>query len=161
MAKRRSNHEGSIWQRQDGRWTGAALVLTTAGTFKRAYAYGRSREEAHTRLVKLQDSSARGIPQPVKAWKVGEYLDSRSWAPSWAAVARCAVVLLSLLLSETIYSVGLGKSSRTVHCGPCAGPTFHSRPLGTGVVQRLGSSRSSRCKRSGQVWSWSLVPGLR
>ena len=36
MAKRRSNHEGSIWQRQDGRWTGAAYVLTTAGTFNGA-----------------------------------------------------------------------------------------------------------------------------
>ena len=39
MAKgrRRANREGSVWQRQDGRWTGAAYVLTTAGTFKRAY----------------------------------------------------------------------------------------------------------------------------
>jgi hypothetical protein len=75
MAKRRSNHEGSIWQRQDGRWTGATYVLTTGGTFKRSYVYGRTREEVHDRLVKLQDLSARGIPQPSKAWRVGEYLD--------------------------------------------------------------------------------------
>jgi integrase len=75
MAKRRSNHEGSIWQRQDGRWTGAAYVLTTGGIFKRSYVYGRNREEVHDRLVKLQDLSARGVPQPSRAWKVGEYLD--------------------------------------------------------------------------------------
>jgi integrase len=74
-AKRGSNNEGSIWQRQDGRWTGAAYVLTTAGTFKRTYVYGQSREEVHTRLVQLQDRSARGVPRPVSGWKVGEYLD--------------------------------------------------------------------------------------
>jgi integrase len=34
-ARRRSNREGSIWQRQDGRWTGAAYVLTNDGTFRR------------------------------------------------------------------------------------------------------------------------------
>ena len=75
MAKRRANKEGSIWQRQDGRWTGAAYVLTSDGIFKRSYVYGRSREEAHDRLVKLQDRSARGIPQASTAWKLGDYLD--------------------------------------------------------------------------------------
>lgn len=74
-AKRRSNREGSIWQRQDGRWTGAAYVLTTSGALKRVYVYGRTRDEVHVRLVQLQDGSARGIPRPVRGWKVGEYLD--------------------------------------------------------------------------------------
>ncbi len=50
-AKRRSNHEGSIWQRQDGRWSGAAYVLATTGTFKCVYVYGRTREKVHARLV--------------------------------------------------------------------------------------------------------------
>jgi len=50
-------------------------VLTTAGTFKRAYVYGRTRDEAHAKLVRLQESSARGIPLPDHRWKVGEYLD--------------------------------------------------------------------------------------
>ena len=86
MAKRRSNNEGSIWQRQDGRWTGAAYVLTTEGIFKRVYVYGRTRDEVHVRLIKMQDKSARGIPQPGQAWKVGEYLDY--WL---AEVARPAV----------------------------------------------------------------------
>src|SRR5215469_15766658 len=74
-SKRRSNKEGSIWLRQDGRWTGAAYVLTTAGTFKRTYVYGESREDVHARLVQLQDRSARGVPRPVSGWKLGEYLD--------------------------------------------------------------------------------------
>lgn len=74
-ARRRSNREGSMWQRQDGRWTGAAYVLTTDGTFRRTYVYGRTREQVHTRLVELQDRSARGIPRADHVWKVGEYLD--------------------------------------------------------------------------------------
>ena len=84
--KRRANREGSVWQRRDGRWTGAAYVLTTAGTFKRTYVYGGTRDEAHAKLVRLQESSARGIPLPDHPWKVGEYLDY------WLAnVARPAV----------------------------------------------------------------------
>jgi hypothetical protein len=84
--KRRANREGSVWQRRDRRWTGAAYVLTTAGTFKRTYVYGGTRDEAHAKLVRLQESSARGIPLPDHPWKVGEYLDY------WLAnVARPAV----------------------------------------------------------------------
>jgi integrase len=61
-------------------------VLTTAGTFKRTYVYGGTRDEAHAKLVRLQESSARGIPLPDHPWKVGEYLDY------WLAnVARPAV----------------------------------------------------------------------
>ena len=83
--KRRANREGSVWQRRDGRWTGAAYVLTTAGTFKRTYVYAHT-DEAHAKLVRLQESSARGIPLPDHPWKVGEYLDY------WLAnVARPAV----------------------------------------------------------------------
>jgi hypothetical protein len=40
--------------------------------------------------------------------------------------------------------------SSSVHCGLYAGPTFHSWPLGTVVVQRLGNSvgysRAAPCR---------------
>jgi integrase len=55
-ARRRSNREGSIWQRQDGRWTGAAYVLTADCTFRRTYMYGRTREQVHARLVEVESS---------------------------------------------------------------------------------------------------------
>lgn len=50
-------------------------MLTTDGTFRRTYVYGRTREQVHIRLVELQDRSARGIPRADHVWKVGEYLD--------------------------------------------------------------------------------------
>jgi integrase len=61
-------------------------VLTTDGTFRRAYVYGRTRDEVHARLVQLQDRSARGVPLPDRAWTVGEYLDY--WLKS---IARPAI----------------------------------------------------------------------
>ena len=58
------------------------------------------------------------------------------WAPSLAARSGYAT-------GRRIApgrSVGVGTSSRTVCCGRCAGPTFHSCPCGTRLVQRLGYS---------------------
>ena len=107
-ARRRSNREGSIWQRQDGRWTGAAYVLTTAGTLRRAYVYGRTREQVHSRLVEIQDRSARGIPCADHAWKVEEYLDY--WLEN---VASSAVRPTTFAKYETITRLylrpGLGR----------------------------------------------------
>ncbi|GAA4640430.1 hypothetical protein GCM10023196_105900 [Actinoallomurus vinaceus] len=73
--KRRPNGEGSIYQRKDGRWVGAAYVLTTDGTYKRIQVYGKTRDEVHKKLVEAQQKSNRGIPVADKPWKLGEYLD--------------------------------------------------------------------------------------
>jgi len=71
---------------------------------------------------------------------------------TWASVAMLAAALKIIpcisrvpfgALSAgwpSICSVVVGTPSRTVCCGLCAGPTFHSCPSGTGVVQRRGSS---------------------
>ena len=74
--QRRVNGEGTIsGPRKDGRYVGAFYALTTAGTRKRVYVYGRTREEAHERLVDAQSKAAQGIPVPAQSWKLGPYLD--------------------------------------------------------------------------------------
>ncbi len=74
--RQRLNGEGTIsGPRKDGRYVGAFYALTTAGTRKRVYVYGRTREEAHERLVEEQAKAARGIPVPAQSWKLGPYLD--------------------------------------------------------------------------------------
>jgi hypothetical protein len=50
-AKRRANGQGSIYQRKDGRWVGAAFVLTADGTCKRIPVYGASAEGAGDELL--------------------------------------------------------------------------------------------------------------
>jgi integrase len=74
--RQRTRGEGTIsGPRKDGRYVGAFYALTTAGTRKRMYVYGRTREEAHERLVEEQSKTARGIPVPARSWKLGPYLD--------------------------------------------------------------------------------------
>lgn len=57
----RANGEGSIYRRTDGRWAGAAYVLTPDGTRKRKTAYGKTRKDVAVKLAGMQDKSRSGI----------------------------------------------------------------------------------------------------
>jgi Phage integrase, N-terminal SAM-like domain len=75
-SRQRHNGEGTIsGPRKDGRYVGAFYALTTAGTRKRVYVYGRTRDEAHERLIEEQAKAGQGIPVPDRSWKLGPYLD--------------------------------------------------------------------------------------
>ena len=49
--RKRANGEGTIYQRKDGRYEGAAFVPTTAGTVKRVHVYGRTRDDVRRQLT--------------------------------------------------------------------------------------------------------------
>jgi integrase len=71
----RLNGEGTVsGPRKDGRYVGAFYASTSAGTRKRVYVYGRSREEAHAKLVEELARVGRGVPVPAQSWKLGPYL---------------------------------------------------------------------------------------
>lgn len=72
--RKRANGEGTIYQRKDGRWEGAAFVLTTAGTHRRVRIYAATREAARRKLTRLIEQSDQGIPVASAAWTVQEYL---------------------------------------------------------------------------------------
>jgi Phage integrase, N-terminal SAM-like domain len=73
--RQRLNGEGTVsGPRKDGRYVGAFYAPTTAGTRKRVYVYGRTREEAYERLIEEQAKVIRGLPVPARSWKLGEYL---------------------------------------------------------------------------------------
>lgn len=105
---RRANGEGTIYQRQDGRWEGAGYVLTTSGHHARKRVYGRTREEAHTKLTALIGASHQGVPVSATAQTVGAYLTY--WLEE---VARAKVRASTFRSYETyvrLYLVpGLGK----------------------------------------------------
>jgi integrase len=72
----RLNGEGTIsGPRKDGRYIGAFYAPTTAGTRKRVYVYGRTREEAHDKLIAEQAKAAQGVPVAAQSWQLGPYLD--------------------------------------------------------------------------------------
>ncbi|MEV0473775.1 tyrosine-type recombinase/integrase [Streptomyces prunicolor] len=75
MARRRSNGEGTTYQRKDGRWEGAVYVLTTSGERKRVRTYGTTEAEARRELTRLKAQNDQGIPVADKSWKLGDYLD--------------------------------------------------------------------------------------
>lgn len=72
---RRTNGEGSIYRRKDGRYEAASYALTTSGARKRIRVYGKTRLEAHQRLLELQAKTTAGVLVPDKNWKLGDYLD--------------------------------------------------------------------------------------
>ncbi|MBF6185034.1 site-specific integrase [Nocardia puris] len=75
MNRRRSNGEGSVYRRKDGRWEGAAYLGTVNGKVRRLRVYGQTRAEAHTKLTRIIEEARQGILPPEKTWQVGEYLD--------------------------------------------------------------------------------------
>jgi integrase len=73
-SRKRANGEGTIYQRKDGRYEGAAFVPTTAGTVKRVRVYGHTREEARRQLTRLLERADQGIPVAAESWTVANYL---------------------------------------------------------------------------------------
>ena len=57
--KQRGHNEGSIYQRQDGRWV-AAVTLDATG--KRQSFYGKTRKEVATKLTDALKQQQQGLP---------------------------------------------------------------------------------------------------
>ena len=61
--KRNPNGAGSITRRKDGRYAGMAYVTTTSGNRKRwLHFYGKTWQEADTKLTELKAMEHGGIP---------------------------------------------------------------------------------------------------
>src|SRR4051794_2929626 len=71
---RRANGEGTIYQRRDGRWEGAAYVLMPNGGYARRRVYGRTRAEVAGKLTELVHQSQRGVPAPTVGLTVAAFL---------------------------------------------------------------------------------------
>ncbi len=74
-SKKRANGQGSIYQRKDGRWAGAAFVLGADGLYKRVPVYGASAEEVDAKLTALKNRSNQGLPADATGWTVSKYAD--------------------------------------------------------------------------------------
>ncbi|GAA3115571.1 tyrosine-type recombinase/integrase [Nonomuraea salmonea] len=72
--RKRSNGEGSIWPRKDGRYGYAAFVQTTAGTTKRVQDSARTQEDARKKLTELLRQADEGIPVSSENWTLADFL---------------------------------------------------------------------------------------
>ena len=77
MAKRRAHGEGSVFQRADGRWSGAVTVGFAAdGRQKRKTVYGRTQAEALAKLEEVKRKIHSGAFSDTRL-KLADYLDQR------------------------------------------------------------------------------------
>ncbi|WP_439662602.1 hypothetical protein ACSHWB_14800 [Lentzea sp. HUAS TT2] len=83
---KRSNGEGSVYQRKDGLWVGAAYVLTTTGHRKRVTVSATTESEAWKKLRKKIADSDAGIPVAAETWTLESYL--KYWLSTVAATKR-------------------------------------------------------------------------
>lgn len=74
MSNRNANGEGSVWLRKDGRWCAGAYLPVTTGGRRRIVVYGKTRQEAKTKLRELLDKAERQIPATPANLTVGDYL---------------------------------------------------------------------------------------
>lgn len=73
---RRANGEGSIYQRKDGRWTGAVYVLNRDGGRQRRQVYGRTRAEAADKVADLISLNRKHVPAAPVEVTVQQYAES-------------------------------------------------------------------------------------
>lgn len=78
MAKKRGNNEGSIVRRKDGRWMASITIGRNpeTGRLKRAYFYGKTRQEASDQLAKALSDLSRGTFVAPQKLTVGQWLDT-------------------------------------------------------------------------------------
>lgn len=78
MARKRGNNEGTVVKRKDGRWMAAVTVGYDPQTGKprRAYFYGKTRQEAAERLAKALNDLKQGIPVEPSRVTVAGWLDT-------------------------------------------------------------------------------------
>lgn len=74
MARRRGRGEGSINQRQDGRWMGRIELGWENGKRKRKAVYGRTRQAVADKLRKAQEQADKGLAFPDERQTVSQYL---------------------------------------------------------------------------------------
>ncbi len=70
----RANGDGTVYQRQDGRWEAAGYVLAPGNTRKRVRVYGTTRKDAMTKLTEKIAASNRGLPIAAADSTVSAYL---------------------------------------------------------------------------------------
>lgn len=81
---KRSNGEGTIFKRNDGRWC-AACYKNVAGKNKRTYVYGKSQKEVKQKLKELQQSQEDDIEEQ-------EEVTLGDWMIEWLLIYKKATV---------------------------------------------------------------------
>jgi Phage integrase, N-terminal SAM-like domain len=149
---KRGNGEGSIYLRQDGRWTAVYFVPKPRGGESRRYVYGRSPEEVETKLVEIRKQVQSGGPVTPAGLTVGAYL--AEWVDQVAAprvrpnTARSYRDAITKYLIPTLGKKRLGSSQRE---------TFDNSWPGCRPTEWVSGRRSLATPSCGPPWKTPCV----
>lgn len=140
MAKR-SNGEGSLTQRKDGRWQGSIQV-----DGKRTCVYGKTRREAYLKLQRLRVCLLPGVPIPnAPRITVNQLLDR--WLEAIAPNLKPATIAQ--------YRTVIDK-----HIRPAFGKTYIGRLLPAGVQALYAAIQDSGRRRTAELAHYYLHQAL-
>src|SRR5271167_2690552 len=74
MARKRNRGEGSIFQRNDGRWCAQLDLGWEGGKRRRKYVYGATAQEVQDQLLKARSDRAVGLPVALERQTVEQFL---------------------------------------------------------------------------------------
>ncbi len=135
MAKRRTNGEGTVFRRKDGRYVAAAVLVTAGGARKRVVRYGKTAQEAHGKLVAAQAQVQQGVPLQTQERKLGDYLGY--WLDSFVKPGKRPKTYELYELTVRLYlKPGLGSRPLTALSVPMV-QTFLNQLLEQGHSVRL------------------------
>jgi integrase len=73
-ARKRGQGEGSIYKRNDGRWTAAITLGYQGGKLKRKSFYGKTREEVQAKLIATLNDQKKGLPIITERQTLAQFL---------------------------------------------------------------------------------------
>jgi integrase len=156
MAKR-GHHEGSIYQRQDGRWTASLTLGYENGKRKRKSYYGKTQREVREQLTAARHAQQQGMPLATDRQTVGRFLDrwlNESAKPTLRPRTYTSYAqLIRLHLAPELGRISLAKLS------PQEVQELLNRKLAAGLSPRTVQYLHAVLRRAlNQAVKWGLVP---
>ena len=156
MARRRSNGEGTITRRKDGRWEGRYYVPTENGT-KRKMLYGKTQAEVRDKLTKALANRIDGIVYDDENMAVGEYLDTWLKGSVYGTVRRSTYDRDSYLVNNHIKPVLGGMKLKKLNSAHVQ--SFYRDRLDAGLSASTVHKIHDFLRRGlAQAVKWHLLP---
>jgi integrase len=156
MARRRSNGEGTITRRKDGRWEARYYVPTVNGT-KRKMIYGKTQAEVRDKLTKALSNRIDGIVYDDENMTVGEYLDAWLKGSVYGSVRRSTYDRDSYLVNNHIKPVLGGTKLKRLNSAHVQ--SFYRNRLDKGLSASTVHKMHDILRRGlAQAVKWHLVP---
>lgn len=156
-ASRSRRGDGSVYQRQDGKWVGEATVGRRAdGARDRRFVYADTREEAQEKLRKLLHERDRGLLADPAKQTVGEFLSS--WLQDVAKPTvrprtyDCYSDIVERHIKPALGGVRLSKLS------PQHLQRFYREKQEQGLTRTVRLCHAVLHRALGQAAKWGLIP---